>query len=129
MATLQGKRIVVIGGSSGIGYSVAKSSLLSLAEHVTIASSSAEKVAKAVERLLAEPDLQAIQDLAGKVSGDVADLGNTQSTRAFIEKVGEFDHLVITGGRVEPKSPRLYDTDLDNIRGTFGSRSIQGCMI
>ena len=57
MAALQGKRIIVIGGSSGIGYSVAKASLLSLAEHVTIASSSQAKVAAAVERLLADPDL------------------------------------------------------------------------
>lgn len=119
MATLQGKRIVIIGGSSGIGYGVAKSSLLSLAEHVIIASSSAEKVAKAVARLVAEPDLQAVQGLSGKVTGDVADLGNPQSLRTFFEKVGEFDHLVLTGGTLSGGAQSLREIDLDNSRSTY----------
>ena len=55
MATLQGKKVVVIGGSSGIGYGVARASLLSLAEHVIVASSSQAKVTAAVGKLLVDP--------------------------------------------------------------------------
>lgn len=40
--TLQGKKIVVVGGSSGIGYSVAKAALKEVAGHVLVASSSRE---------------------------------------------------------------------------------------
>ena len=116
MATLEGKKVVVVGGSSGIGYGVAKASLLSLAAHVVIASSSAQKVSKAVARLLAEPDLQKLSGLTGKVTGDVVDLGNAQSIRAFFEKIGEFDHLILTAGTV-PELQSLHDTDLDNSRG------------
>lgn len=121
MATLQGKKIVVIGGSSGIGYGVVKASLLSLAAHVIVASSSAQKVAKAVSRLVAEPALQAIPGLASKVTGDAVDLGDTQSIRAFFEKIGEFDHLVITGGTL-PEATRLRGANLNNMRGAFSSR-------
>lgn len=99
MATLEGKKIVIIGGSSGIGYSVAKTSLLNLAEHVLVASSSQAKVDAAVKRLLAEPALQA-QSPNGRISGDVVDLQDTQGIAALFEKIGEIDHLIITSGSV-----------------------------
>ena len=97
MATLEGKKIVVIGGSSGIGYSVAKAALLNLAGHVIVASSSKARVDGAIARLFAEPDLQGKLS-QGSIRGDVVDLGNTEVVTAFFEKTGEIDHLVITSG-------------------------------
>lgn len=47
---LQGQRILVIGGSSGIGFAVARAALAEGAE-VDIASSNAERLARALERL------------------------------------------------------------------------------
>ncbi|KAJ3541934.1 hypothetical protein NM688_g6027 [Phlebia brevispora] len=101
MATLQGKKVVVIGGSSGIGYSVAKGALLSLAEHVLIASPTPAKIEAAVARLQTDPELQKVQsDLRNRVAGAVLDLGDTDAVRTFFEKLGDIDHLVITGGNV-----------------------------
>ena len=117
MTTLVGKKIVVIGGSSGIGYSVAKASLLNLAAHVFVASSSKAKVDAAVERLLAEPTLQA-QSPEGRVSGAVVDLKDSQSITSFFEKVGEIDHLVITSGSVAGTID-FRTEDLSKHRGEF----------
>lgn len=116
MTTLQGKRIVVIGGSSGIGYSVVKASLISLAEHVIVASSSQDKVKSAVARLLAEPELQQFSDLQSRITGDVVDLKDTQAIRTFFDKIGEIDHLIITSGNISLQFG-FRDEDLDKFRG------------
>lgn len=82
--SLQGKRAIVIGGASGIGFAVA-----ALAQEfgadVVIASSDAANVAAAVEHL------------PGATSNTV-DLRNEASVSRFFESVGAFDHLVITAG-------------------------------
>lgn len=114
MATLEGKRIVVIGGSSGIGFCVARASLLNSAEHVYIASSTKAKVDGAVARLLADSSLQA----QGRVSGDVVDLGNTAVVAEFFEKIGEIDHLVITSGTIRGTID-FRTEDLSKHKGLF----------
>ncbi|KAJ3553812.1 hypothetical protein NM688_g3420 [Phlebia brevispora] len=122
MATLAGKKIVVIGGSSGIGYAVAKASLLSLADHVLIASSSAAKVETAVSRLLAEPDLQKLQPgLQARLSGDTLDLADTGAVRAFFAKIGEIDHLIITSGGISLQID-FRSEDLDKYKDAFDMR-------
>ena len=116
MVTLEGKKIVVIGGSSGIGYAAALASLLDRAEHVLTASSSQSKVDAAVTRLLAEPDLQT-QSPQGRVSGDVIDLADPQVVAAFFERVGEFDHLIITSGAIT-RTIDFRTEDLSKHKGT-----------
>ncbi|KAJ3553106.1 hypothetical protein NM688_g3792 [Phlebia brevispora] len=119
MATLEGKKIVVIGGSSGIGYAVAKASLLSQAEHVLIASSTAAKVESGVSRLLAEPSLQSQQSgLKNRISGDVLDLTDAQAITTFFDKVGELDHLVITSGGT-PVQADFRGAELGKYRDAF----------
>lgn len=81
---LQGKRIVVIGGTSGIGLAVADGAARDGAD-VVVGSSSAEKIAAAAGRLP--------QGQAHPV--DVRDEG---SVEAFFARVGAFDHLVFTAG-------------------------------
>lgn len=124
MATLEGKKIVVIGGTSGIGYAVAKGALLSLAAHVVVASSSPDKVKAAVARLATEPALQKAQiDVPARVTGEVVDMNNTEVVRTFLAQVGEVDHLVITSGRFTG-AVDFKTADLEQSRGT----SLQTCL-
>ncbi|CAG8961599.1 hypothetical protein HYFRA_00006134 [Hymenoscyphus fraxineus] len=87
MAPISGHNVLVIGGSSGMGFSVAK---LVLAEkaNVTIASSSKERVDAAVARLKADSP-------SNQVAGTKASL---------------LDHIVYTAGKGQ--SPALAETDL-----------------
>ena len=117
MATLQGKKVVVIGGSAGIGYAVAKASLLSLANHVLVVSSSLRNVDTAVQKLLAEPSLKGQSNLANRVGGDVLNIRDTQAVRDFFNKVGEIDHLVITAGPSPSQRTTFKDANLDDFKG------------
>ena len=97
MTTLEGKTVLIVGGSSGIGYSVAKASLLSHASKVIIASSSQAKVEAALGRL--KNDIAASRStVEGSVSGEVVDAGDSASVKALLARVGEIDHLVWTSG-------------------------------
>lgn len=105
---LQGKRVVVLGGSSGIGLAVAKQAALQGA-NVVIASSSAERVQKAVE------------SVGGKAQGQAVDLSDERAVATFFAKLGSFDHLVFTAG----DSLHLHDlasTDLQEARRAFELR-------
>ncbi|KAH8115684.1 short-chain dehydrogenase/reductase SDR [Phellopilus nigrolimitatus] len=117
MATLEGKRIAIVGGSSGIGYAVAKASLLSLADHVIIGSSSQAKVEAAVSRLHAELSGKAVK---GKISGDVIDARDSASVKAFFAKVGEIDHLVWSSG--DSLQLGFSDVDLEERKDIFDVR-------
>lgn len=66
---LQGQRVVIIGGSSGIGYGIAEAAV-EYGATVTIASSKPDKVQSAVTRLQ-----QTYPDAAGRVNGQAVDLG------------------------------------------------------
>lgn len=92
MTTLENKTVVVVGGSSGIGFAVALASLQSLASLVVIASSSAERVSKAVERLKAHT-------FPGAVRGEVLDAKDDAAIKdKFVVRLGEVDHIVWTSG-------------------------------
>jgi|ERR1700676_254536 NAD(P)-dependent dehydrogenase (short-subunit alcohol dehydrogenase family) len=86
---LQGARIVIIGGSSGIGFAVARLSLASGAAKVTIGSSSQERVDLAVQKLKNE-----FQDAAEKIEGYSVNGKQTDTILLFFDRVGQFDHLV-----------------------------------
>jgi NAD(P)-dependent dehydrogenase (short-subunit alcohol dehydrogenase family) len=105
---LQNKRVVVLGGSSGIGLEVAKQAA-SQGASVVIASSSAERVQKAVE------------SVAGKAQGQAVDVSDERALETFFSKLGTFDHLVFTAG----DSLHLHDlaaTDLQQARHAFELR-------
>ena len=94
-SNLSGKTVVVIGGSSGIGYGVAKAALLERAAHVIIGSSKKDKVEDALKRLKADTANAAVE---GKVTGGVIDGKSSTSIESFFAKVGEIDHLVWSSG-------------------------------
>ena len=93
MTSLQNKTVLIVGGSSGIGFAVARAALQSLARTVIIASSNAERVAGAVARLQAHA-------LSGEVHGEVVDAKDAGALKEFAERVGAVDHVVWTSGDV-----------------------------
>ena len=105
---LQDKRLVVMGGSSGIGLAVAEQATAQGAR-VIIVSSSAERVQKAVE------------SLGGGAQGQAVDVSDERAIATFFSKLGTFDHLVFTAG----DSLHLHDlaaTDLQQARHAFELR-------
>ena len=80
----QGKKVVIIGGSSGIGLATARAAAAEGAE-VLLASRSEEKLRKARE------------SISGKVDVFVVDAGKEESVKTLFEKGGKFDHLFTPG--------------------------------
>ena len=105
---LENKRVVILGGSSGIGLAVAEEAA-SQGAKVTIASSDAERVQKATECI------------GGEAQGQAVDVADERAVAAFFTKLGDFDHLVFTAG----DSLHLQDlasTDLKQARRAFELR-------
>ncbi|PWY98512.1 NAD(P)-binding protein [Testicularia cyperi] len=95
---LKDKKVVVLGGSSGLGFGAA-SGIIEEGGSVVIASSSEERVSKAVERL-SDPAQQYNADKS-RISGHVLNLkGSDVESRLkdFFSQVGQFDHLIYTSG-------------------------------
>ena len=83
MAKLNGTRVVVIGGASGVGFAVAAAEQMAGAD-VVVASSQASRIEAAAKKLGAK--------------GRVVDVKDEASVAAFFEAAGPFDHLVFTAG-------------------------------
>ncbi|KAG6358810.1 hypothetical protein INS49_012329 [Diaporthe citri] len=90
---LLNKHVLIIGGTSGIGFGVAEASLASGAQ-VTVSSSNQSRVDAAVEKLKADfPDQ--------KAAGYACDLSKPtveQDLEALFSKVGKVDHIVYSAG-------------------------------
>jgi NAD(P)-dependent dehydrogenase (short-subunit alcohol dehydrogenase family) len=81
--SLQDKRVVIVGGSSGMGLATA-ANLAEVGAKVIIASRSQEKLEKA-RQSIPEP-----------VESRVLDTRNESAVKAFFSSLGQFDHLVIS---------------------------------
>jgi NAD(P)-dependent dehydrogenase (short-subunit alcohol dehydrogenase family) len=82
---MNGKRVVVLGGTSGIGLATAKAAQREGAA-ILVASSRRQRVDGA------------LSTLAAKAEGEVVDLTDEGQVRAFFERIGAFDHLVFCAG-------------------------------
>lgn len=105
---LQNKRVVILGGSSGIGLAVAEHAA-SEGARIVIASSNPERVQKALD------------GLNGNAEGQTLDLSDEKAVETLFAKIGGFDHLVFTAG----DSLQLNDlatTDLKQARRAFELR-------
>ena len=105
---LQNKRVIVLGGSSGIGLAVAQQAAWQGAK-VVIASSNTERLRKAVETVGAE------------AQGLTVDVSDERAIETFFTKLGLFDHLVFTAGD-SLHLEDLADTDLKQARRAFELR-------
>jgi NAD(P)-dependent dehydrogenase (short-subunit alcohol dehydrogenase family) len=106
--TLDGKRIVVLGGSSGIGLATAQAAARQGAA-VVIASSRKQRVEKALATLPAGAE------------GHALDLGEEVAVRDLFARLGTFDHLVFTAGETLQLGP-LASSDVEAARRFFGLR-------
>lgn len=108
---LEGKRIVVIGGASGIGYAVAQGAIAEGAE-VVVGSSQPANVQGAVGKL------------GARASGRPVDVKAEATVASFFDWAGPFDHLVFTAGDWGGfRSPRpLAETDLDAAADAYAVR-------
>jgi NAD(P)-dependent dehydrogenase (short-subunit alcohol dehydrogenase family) len=84
-AALQGQRVVVLGGTSGIGLATAALAA-SVGADVTVVSSQKSSV----DRALAE--------LPPGTTGQAVDLTDAAAVHVFFSALGDFDHLVYTAG-------------------------------
>lgn len=99
MAKLNGKNVLVIGGSSGIGYATAAGALAEGAK-VTIASRSEEKL-RAAQALL-----------EGAVEARKLDVSDSAAVEAFFDASPTYDHIVVSGAAF--KFGTVRDQNIDD---------------
>ena len=92
MSGLQGQRVIILGGSSGIGLATAQAAAASGA-HVTIASRSAERLASA------------LATLGHRAASQVLDVTQDAAVEAFFAQ-GAWDHLVISASQTRTGGAR-----------------------
>lgn len=105
MSGLDGKRVVVIGGSEGIGLATARAAIAAGAT-VVIASRSQVKLARATA------------GLGGAASAIPTDLAREEDVQRLFAAVGAFDHLVITAIQAALKPVR--DLTAEEAQRTIG---------
>ncbi len=105
---LQNQRVVLLGGTSGIGLATAQAALAAGAS-VVVVSSRSQRVA------------DALAVLGERAEGHAADLADEAAVRGLFERLGSFDHLVYSAGE-SLQLGLLAETGLDAIRKAFDVR-------
>ena len=116
MNTLKDRKVVVVGGSSGIGLGVAAAAL-ERGARVAIVGRSADKLQKAAQKLGGGSRLQTI----------AADMTDEGSVARMFGDVGALDHLVSTAGAPPPSDP-VNSLDVDVAR-RFVDNKLFGALI
>lgn len=133
LGKLQGKRVLVFGGTSGIGYAVVEA-LLEHGAQVTISGSKPEKLDNAVKRLHSSyPDLQDDQ-----ISTSVCDLTGSDGLEARIRETlyaaskgaeQKIDHIVFTAGDRVDVAGGITGTNIHVINSLMGVRVFAPALI
>ncbi|WP_153798464.1 SDR family oxidoreductase [Foetidibacter luteolus] len=105
---LTGKRVIILGGSSGLGLATAKAAAEQGAD-VVIVSSNRQRIDDALEQLPAQSQ------------GYAVNLASEADIKAFFSQAGRFDHLVYTAGENISMS-MVDDTDLAKGKDFFTIR-------
>ncbi|WP_426670434.1 SDR family oxidoreductase [Mucilaginibacter sp. McL0603] len=105
---LTGKRVIILGGSSGLGFATAKAAAAEGA-NVVIVSSNQARIDTALE------------GLPQGSKGYAVDLSNELSIKDFFNQAGSFDHLVYTAGENISMS-MVDDTDIEKGKDFFTIR-------
>jgi len=100
MAKLDGAKVVVIGGASGVGFAVAAAALEAGAE-VVVGSSQTARIEAAAEKL------------GRGAKGQTVDVKEEASVAAFFDAAGPFDHLVFTAGDWGQMAGATRDLDVE----------------
>ena len=98
---LQGARILLIGGTSGIGFGVAEAAIEHGAGKIILSSSREARVNDAVARLK-----KAYPSASVEIVGHVCNLADEatldSNVKALFKKTGELDHIVYSAGDTPP---------------------------
>lgn len=105
---LSGKRVIVLGGSSGLGLATAIAAANEGAD-VAIVSSNQSRIDHALEQL------------PQGSKGYAVDLSDEQQIKGFFSRAGRFDHLVYTAGENISMS-KVEDTDIEKGKDFFTIR-------
>jgi NAD(P)-dependent dehydrogenase (short-subunit alcohol dehydrogenase family) len=108
MTTMDGKKVVIIGGTSGIGLATAHAARKAGAD-VLVVSAKQSSVD------------QALIELPAGTSGRTLDVFDVAAIGSFFAEVGEFDHLVYTAGESLVLMP-LAELDVNQARTFFQTR-------
>jgi len=117
MAALMGKKIIIVGGGSGIGLGVAAAALEKGA-HVLIAGRSPEKLKAAQRTLGADRSVRSLS----------VDMTKEAEVARMFDEVGAFDHLVSTAGTLPPGDP-IDRIDMDVARRFVDNKLIGAVML
>lgn len=117
MAPITGKKIMVIGGSSGVGLGVAGEALAS-GGHVVIVGRSTQKLEAAERSLGVQDRLQAL----------AADATDEAQLAALFDRIGPFDHLVSTAGTLPPGDP-IAQTNIEDVRRFVDNKLVGAVLV
>jgi NAD(P)-dependent dehydrogenase (short-subunit alcohol dehydrogenase family) len=105
---LLSKRVVILGGSSGLGLATARAAAAGGARIVIVSNNQAR-----ID--------EALKQLPGESEGYVVDLSKEEAIKVFFERLGKFDHLVYTAGENLTLTP-IDELDLEQARSFFTIR-------
>ncbi|RSL97736.1 hypothetical protein CDV31_012916 [Fusarium ambrosium] len=129
---LHGSRILVVGGSAGVGYAVAEASIEQGAAAIIISSSNSGRVESSVTRLR-----KSYPSKAERISGVACNLAQEDELETNIVALlnaatnngaQKLDHIAYTAGDT-PIPKALGDLDLDYIKGSFLVRSFAAMLL
>jgi NAD(P)-dependent dehydrogenase (short-subunit alcohol dehydrogenase family) len=106
--TLHNQRVVLLGGTSGIGLAAAQAALTAGAS-VIVASSSSQRIA------------EALAVLGSRAEGYTVNVADEAAVQALFERIGSFDHLVYSAGD-SLQIGALGETAINAIRKAFEVR-------
>ena len=106
--TIENKRVVILGGTSGIGLAVAEAVQREGGVAIVVSSRQAR-----VDAALAR--------LGAGAKGFAADVGDEAAVKELFERIGEFDHLAFTAGE-NLKIGKVADLSLAEARAFFDVR-------
>ena len=107
VSNLENKRIVIIGGSSGIGFAIAKLAINEKSQ-VIISSRSKENLLNAKKLLNNAVEIKTI------------DMRNEEELKKFFREIGKFDHLQISASEV--KTGPFLEIPTETAQASFESK-------
>ncbi len=107
-AVLEQTRVLVVGGSSGIGLAVARHARVKGARVIIASRSAAERVVNMPEPL-------------NSLEAHSFDITSASDTKALFEKIGEIDHLAVAV-RPEVQSAPFQSIDMDGAKRAFETK-------
>jgi NAD(P)-dependent dehydrogenase (short-subunit alcohol dehydrogenase family) len=105
---LLGKKVIILGGSSGLGFATAKAAAAEGAK-VIIVSSNQQRINDALKELPSDPE------------GFSVDLSKEENIKDFFGMIGKFDHLVYSAGE-NLNLTVLSETAVEQARRFFNLR-------